>query len=100
MGAHRQARNRRCRRVSGGYRHNASTRSTIPSFSQDEQNPIPKFRIYEEEAAFWDNLDTADMMEDDGEWFHFDVADEQESGRDEKTILRRYRRRHDDDDPD
>ena len=58
---------------------------------------LPKFRIYEEEAAFWDNLDTADMMEDDGEWFHFDVADEQESGRDEKTI-RRYRRRHDDDD--
>jgi hypothetical protein len=37
---------------------------------------IPEFKSYEEEAAFWDNLDTGDFMEDDGEWFHFDVADE------------------------
>ena len=37
---------------------------------------LPEFKNYEEEAAFWDNLDTADMMEDDGEWFHFDAADE------------------------
>jgi hypothetical protein len=37
---------------------------------------LPEFKSYEEGAAFWDNLDTADMMEDDGEWFHFDVADE------------------------
>jgi len=36
----------------------------------------PEFKNYEEEAAYWDNLDTADMMEGDGEWFHFDVADE------------------------
>ena len=37
---------------------------------------IPEFKSYEEEAAFWDNLDTGDFMEDDGKWFHFDVADE------------------------
>lgn len=36
----------------------------------------PQFRSYEEEAAFWDNLGTADFMEDDGEWFHFEVANE------------------------
>ncbi|MCX6029297.1 MAG: hypothetical protein NT169_08345 [Chloroflexi bacterium] len=37
---------------------------------------LPEFKSYEEEAAFWDNLDTGDFMEDDGEWLHFDVADE------------------------
>lgn len=37
---------------------------------------LPEFKSYEEEAAFWDHLDIAAMMEDDGEWFHFDVADE------------------------
>lgn len=36
---------------------------------------LPEFKTYGEEAAFWDNLDTADMMEDDGEWFHFGVTD-------------------------
>ena len=34
---------------------------------------VPEFKNYEEEAAFWDNLDTADFMEDDGEWFRFDM---------------------------
>ena len=34
---------------------------------------VPEFKTYEEEAAFWDNLDTADFMEDDGEWFRFDT---------------------------
>ena len=34
---------------------------------------VPKFKSYEEEAEFWDNLDTADFMEDDGEWFRFDT---------------------------
>ncbi len=34
---------------------------------------IPGFKSYEEEAAFWDSLDTADFMEDDGEWFRFDT---------------------------
>lgn len=34
---------------------------------------VPEFQTYEEEAAFWDNLDTADFMEDDGEWFRFDT---------------------------
>ena len=34
---------------------------------------VPEFKNYEEEAAFWDNLDTADFMEDDGEWFRFDT---------------------------
>ena len=38
-----------------------------------KERKIPKFRSYEEEAAFWDNLDTADLMEDDGEWFRFDT---------------------------
>jgi hypothetical protein len=28
---------------------------------------------YEEEAEFRDNLDTADFMEDDGEWFRFET---------------------------
>lgn len=34
---------------------------------------VPEFKTYEEEVAFWDNLDTADFMEDDGEWFRFDT---------------------------
>ncbi len=34
---------------------------------------VPEFKNHEEEAAFWDNLDTADFMEDDGEWFRFDT---------------------------
>ena len=32
-----------------------------------------EYKSYEEEATFWDNLDTADFMEDDGEWFRFDT---------------------------
>ena len=35
---------------------------------------FPEFKTYEEEAAFWDNLDTADIMEADGEWFHFSTS--------------------------
>jgi hypothetical protein len=34
---------------------------------------FPEFKTYEEEAAFWDNLDTAPYMEDDGEWFRFET---------------------------
>ena len=34
---------------------------------------VPEFKNYEEEAAFWDNLDTADFMEDDGEWIRFET---------------------------
>ena len=34
---------------------------------------VPDFKSYEEEAAFWDNLDTADLMEDDDKWFRFDT---------------------------
>ena len=34
---------------------------------------VPEFKNHEEEAEFWDNLDTADFMEDDGEWFRFDT---------------------------
>lgn len=37
------------------------------------QLQIPEFQSYEDEATFWDNLDTADAMADDGEWFHFDT---------------------------
>lgn len=33
----------------------------------------PQFKTYEEEAAFWDNLDTAPYMEDDGKWFRFET---------------------------
>ena len=34
---------------------------------------VPEFSTYEEEAAFWDNLDTADFMQDDEEWFRFET---------------------------
>lgn len=34
---------------------------------------VPKFKTYEEEAAFWGNLDTTPFMEDDGEWFQFET---------------------------
>jgi len=34
---------------------------------------LPEFKTYEEEAEFWDNLDTAPFMEDDGEWFQFET---------------------------
>lgn len=40
---------------------------------------LPRFQSYEEEAAFWDNLDTTDHMEDDGEWFRFEVAQPRET---------------------
>ena len=34
---------------------------------------VPEFKTYEEEAAFWDNLDTAPYIEDDDEWFRFET---------------------------
>ena len=34
---------------------------------------LPEFKTYEEEATFWDSLDTSDFMEDDGEWFSFET---------------------------
>jgi hypothetical protein len=34
---------------------------------------LPEFKTYEEEATFWDSLDTGDFMEDDGEWFSFET---------------------------
>ncbi len=34
---------------------------------------VPEFGTYEEEAAFWDNLDTADTMEDGPDWFQFET---------------------------
>ena len=34
---------------------------------------VPEFRSYEEEAAFWDHLDTADLMPDDEHWFRFET---------------------------
>jgi CopG antitoxin of type II toxin-antitoxin system len=37
------------------------------------QLKVPEFKSYDEEAAFWDELDTADSMEDDGEWFRFET---------------------------
>lgn len=41
-----------------------------------EMIKLPEFKSYEEEANFWDQLDTADFMEDDGKWFHFEVPNE------------------------
>lgn len=38
---------------------------------------IPEFANYEEETEFWDKLDTADFMDDDGEWFKFDTEAKQ-----------------------
>ncbi len=38
------------------------------------QLDLPEFKTYEEEAAFWDNLDTSDFMGDDGEWFQFETT--------------------------
>ena len=35
--------------------------------------PIPHFKTYEEEAAFWDTLDTADFMGEDEKWFQFET---------------------------
>ena len=34
---------------------------------------VPEFKTYEEEAAFWDKLDTGPFMEDDGDWFRFET---------------------------
>nr|VFJ53583.1 MAG: CopG antitoxin of type II toxin-antitoxin system [Candidatus Kentron sp. DK]VFJ57841.1 MAG: CopG antitoxin of type II toxin-antitoxin system [Candidatus Kentron sp. DK] len=34
---------------------------------------VPEFATYEEEAAFWDNIDTTDFMSEDEEWFRFDT---------------------------
>ena len=34
---------------------------------------VPEFENYEEEAEYWDNLDTAEFMEDDGQWFQFET---------------------------
>lgn len=34
---------------------------------------VPEFSSYQEEVNFWNNLDTADYMEDDGQWFRFDT---------------------------
>ena len=34
---------------------------------------VPEFKTYEEEAVFWDNLDTGDFMEDDRAWFSFET---------------------------
>ncbi len=36
---------------------------------------IPEFTSYEEEAEFWDSLDTADLMEEGGEWLHFETPE-------------------------
>ena len=33
----------------------------------------PQFSTYEEGVKFWDNLDTSEMMDDDGEWLQFET---------------------------
>lgn len=40
---------------------------------QIKQIELPEFTSYEEEAAFWDNLDTGNFMEDNGQWFRFET---------------------------
>ena len=47
-----------------------------PGTKEMSKLQVPDFKSYEEEAAFWDNLDTADFMEDDGEWFHLDAPNQ------------------------
>lgn len=37
------------------------------------QLQVPDFTSYEDEAKFWDELDTRDLLRDDGEWFHFET---------------------------
>jgi len=34
---------------------------------------VPEFKTDEEEVAFWDNIDTADSMPNDKEWFRFET---------------------------
>ena len=34
---------------------------------------MPQFKSYEEEANFWDNLDTGELMDDDGEWLKLET---------------------------
>lgn len=34
---------------------------------------VPEFNSYEEEADFWDHFDTANYMEDDGEWLQVET---------------------------
>lgn len=51
----------------------ALTEKVVYVIAKMNQLQTPEFQTYEEEAAFWDNLDTADFMADDGEWFHFDT---------------------------
>ncbi|HSN76718.1 MAG TPA: CopG family antitoxin [Anaerolineae bacterium] len=38
-----------------------------------KQLEVPEFATYEDEAAFWDSLDTGDFMQDDGAWFRFET---------------------------
>lgn len=39
---------------------------------------VPEFESYKAEVAFWDELDTAPFMEDDGKWFRFEVSSKSE----------------------
>ena len=48
---------------------------TIGRRLQMNRLQVPEFKTCEEEAAFWDNLDTSDLMEDDGEWFRFETSE-------------------------
>lgn len=50
---------------------------------------VPEFETYEEEADFWDNLDTGDFMEDDGEWFRFETPTSERLGLRFSLISRR-----------
>ncbi len=34
---------------------------------------VPSFKTVDEEAEYWDNLDTADYMPDDDQWFQLET---------------------------
>lgn len=52
------------------HRRRQTRRTERPKMKRFE---LPEFATYEDEAAFWDSLDTADFMEDDGAWFRFET---------------------------
>ena len=39
---------------------------------------VPEFQSREEEVLFWDNLDTADYMPDDDQWFTFEWTERED----------------------
>jgi len=57
-----------------GPRYDRGREAWLQETAEMSKLQLPEFKTYEDEAAFWDNLDTSDFMEDDGEWFRFETA--------------------------